>query len=170
MLGAEMLVLGGVAKDEAEGRARIEKVLGDGSALEVFRKLVEAQGGDPRVCDSPGSVLPKAAHRDELSLRVGRVTSIDSETLGIAALLLGAGRRTKEDVIDPAAGLVVDAYLGEVIEPGAAPQIMLHHGLAPGDPRLADARAMIEAAFVIEVCRPPCSGPAGASRILEVVR
>jgi thymidine phosphorylase len=168
VLGAEMLVLGGVAKDAAEGRARIEKALGDGSALEVFRKTVAAQGGDPRVCDSPGSVLPKAAHRDELALKPGRVVAIDSEALGIAALLLGAGRRTKEDTIDPAAGLVVDAYLGEVIEVGAAPQIVLHHNLSEGG-RVAEARAMIENAFVIE----PADRPAPAvrsSRILEVLR
>ncbi|MDB4963722.1 MAG: pyrimidine-nucleoside phosphorylase [Myxococcales bacterium] len=169
VLGAEMLVLGGVAKDPAEGRAKIEKALADGSALEVFRKVVEAQGGDPRVCDSPGSVLPKAASRDELGLRAGRVVAIDSEALGIAALILGAGRRTKEDVIDPSAGLVVDAYLGEVIEPGAHPQIMLHHSLPPGDGRVAEARAMIEAAFVIEPADRPAP-PLRTSRILEVIR
>ncbi|MEO8705832.1 MAG: thymidine phosphorylase, partial [Kofleriaceae bacterium] len=169
VLGAEMLVLGGVAKDTAEGKAKIEKVLADGSALEVFRKVVIAQGGDGRVCDSPGSVLPKPKSRDELALPPGRVTAIDSEALGIAALILGAGRRTKEDMIDPSAGLVVDAYLGEVIEPGAPPQIMLHHSLAPGDPRLAEARAMITGSFVIE----PADRPAPAirtSRILEVIQ
>jgi thymidine phosphorylase len=169
VLGAEMLVLAGVAKDPAEGRAKIEKVLGDGSALEVFRKVVAAQGGDPRVCDSPGSVLPKPKSRDELSLKPGRVVAIDSEALGIAALILGAGRRTKEDAIDPSAGLVVDAYLGEVIEVGAAPQIMLHHSLSPQDGRIAEARAMIENAFAIE----PASGaapPVRSSRILEVMR
>src|SRR4029079_10904843 len=53
VLGAEMLVLAGAAKDPADGRARIEKVLEDGSALEVFKKVVAAQGGDPRVCDAP---------------------------------------------------------------------------------------------------------------------
>ena len=86
VLGGEMLVLGGVAANPLEGRKKIEAVLADGSALEVFRKVVEAQGGDPRVCDSPGSVLPKPKHRDELGLRPGRITSIDSEALGIAAL------------------------------------------------------------------------------------
>jgi thymidine phosphorylase len=158
VLGAEMLVLGGVAADPAAG-----------SALEVFKRVVAAQGGDPRVCDSPGSVLPKAKHRDELALPAGRIASIDSEALGIAALILGAGRRTKEDAIDPAAGLVIDAYLGEVIEPGAPPQLVLHHGLSPEDGRLAEARAMIEHAFVIE----PISAPArrlATSRILEVIR
>ncbi len=80
-----------------------------------------------------------------------------------------AGRRTKEDVIDPSAGLVVDAYLGEVIEPGAHPQIMLHHSLSPGDGRLAEARAMIEGAFVIEPADRPAP-PVRSSRILEVIR
>src|SRR5262249_40384634 len=63
VLGGEMLVLGGAAPDADAGRARIERALADGSALEVFRKIVAAQGGDPRVCDSPGSILPKARHR-----------------------------------------------------------------------------------------------------------
>jgi pyrimidine-nucleoside phosphorylase len=172
VLGGEMLVLGGVAKDPTEGRAKIDKALADGSALEVFRKLVEAQGGDPRVCDSPGSVLPKPKHRQELMLKPGRVVAIDSEALGIAALILGAGRRTKEDSIDPSAGLVVDAYLGEVIEVAGPPSVMLHHSLTPEDGRVAEARAMIEAAFVIQPLDSSAQ-PAPAvrdSRILEVIR
>ena len=169
VLGGEMLVLGGVAKDAAEGRAKIERALADGSALDVFRKVIAAQGGDPKVCDSPGSVLPKAKHRDEVTLRAGTITAIDSETLGMAALVLGAGRRTTDDVIDPAAGLVVDAYLGELIEAGAAPQVVIHHDLSPQDGRLAEARAMIEAAFVIA---PPGTAvaPPRSTRILEVLR
>jgi pyrimidine-nucleoside phosphorylase len=169
VLGAEMLVLGGAAKDPAEGRARIEKVLADGSALEVFRKLVEAQGGDPRVCDSPGSVLARPAHRTEIALPEGRIDAIDSEALGMAALVLGAGRRAKEDAIDPAAGLVIDAFLGEVIEAGAPPQIVMHHAMPPEDGRVTRARAMIEAAFVIVPPDRPAP-PARTSRILEVIR
>ena len=167
VLGGEMLVLGGVARDVADGRARIAKALGDGSALDVFRRLVEAQGGDPRVCDAPDKVLPQAARREPLGLPTGRIVAIDSEALGIAALLLGAGRRTKEDAIDPAAGLVVDAYLGEVIEPGAAAQITLHHSLGNG--RVAEARAMIERAFVIQPADRPAA-PVRESRVLEVIR
>jgi thymidine phosphorylase len=164
-----MLVLGGAARDPAEGRARIERALGDGSALEVFRKVVAAQGGDPRVCDSPGAVLPNAQHRDELALRPGRVVAIDSEALGIAAMLLGAGRRTTDDAIDPAAGLVIDAYLGELIEPGAPPQVIVCHNLTAGDHRLAEARAMIEGAFAIQPADRAHPEPP-ASRILEVIR
>jgi pyrimidine-nucleoside phosphorylase len=166
VLGAEMLVLGGVAKDPAEGRAKIEKALRDGSALEVFRKVVEAQGGDPRVCDSPGSVLPRASNRDELTLPPGKIVSIDSEALGIAALMLGAGRRTKEDEIDPSAGLVVDAYIGEVIAPGGPPSVVLHHSLING--RVDEARAMIEKAFVI--APPDTHVDVRTSRVLEVIR
>jgi len=178
-LGGEMLVLGGAARDAAEGRDRIARALGDGSALEVFRKLVAAQGGDPRVCDSPGSVLPRARHRDELALPPGRITAIDSEALGVAAVVLGAGRRTTDDVIDPAAGLVVDAYVGEVIEPGAPPQVILCHDLAPGDARLGEARALIERAFTLGPAgaAPPHAAPhapaapaPSGSRILEVIR
>ena len=169
VLGGEMLVLGGAARDPAEGRARIERALGDGSALEVFRKVVAAQGGDPRVCDAPGSVLPRPRQRDELALRPGRVAAIDSEALGMAALLLGAGRRTTDDAIDPAAGLVVDAYVGELIEPGAPPQIILCHGLSPGDRRLAEARALIEGAFAIQPADQAWVEQR-ASRILEVLR
>jgi pyrimidine-nucleoside phosphorylase len=171
VLGGEMLVLGGVAASPEEGAARIKRALEDGSALAVFRRVVEAQGGDPRVCDSPGSVLPRAKQREELTLPPGRVAAIDSEALGIAAVLLGAGRRTKEDAIDPAAGLVVDAYLGEVIEAGAAPQVMLHHNLPAGDGRLAEARAMIERAFEIQPLEGAAPAPpVRASRILEVIR
>src|SRR5215470_17437032 len=68
VLGAEMLVLGGVATNADDGRARIAKALGDGSALEVFRRIVEAQGGDPRVCDAPDKVLPQTPLRDPLVL------------------------------------------------------------------------------------------------------
>lgn len=168
VLGGEMLVLGGVAKTPEEGRDKIEKALTDGSALEVFRKLVEAQGGDPRVCDSPGSVLPKPKSRDELTLPPGRIVAIDSEALGIAALILGAGRRAKEDSIDPSAGLVVDAYLGEVVDEHPAPSVMLHHSLPPGDGRLAEARAMITNAFSMERADLPFDAP--TSRILEVIR
>ena len=174
VLGAEMLVLGGVARDPADGRARIERALGDGSALALFRRVVAAQGGDPRVCDAPGSVLPRARHRDELALPPGRIVAIDSEALGTAAVVLGAGRRTTDDAIDPAAGLVIDAYLGERIEPGAPPQVILCHDLAPGDGRLAEARALVRGAFAIDPPGgppggPPPPGPPG-SRILEILR
>ena len=87
----------------------------------------------------------------------------------IAALVLGAGRRTKEDSIDPSAGIVTDAFLGEVIENDAPPQIILHHSMPPEDGRVAEARAMIEAAYVIAPVDRPAP-PVRHTRILEVLR
>jgi len=159
-----MLALAGIS----DGVAKITRALDDGSALAKFRDIVAAQGGDPRVCDSPATVLPRAQHREPLALPAGRIAAIDSEALGIAALVLGAGRRTTDDKIDPAAGLVVDAYVGEVVEPGAAPQVTLHHDLDPKDGRVAEARAMIAGAFAM--VPPDQSVSASASRILEVIR
>lgn len=168
VLGGEMLALAGVVPDAAAGAARITEVLGNGAALEVFRKLVAAQGGDPAVCDSPGRVLPKAKHRAELVLSAGTITAIDSEKLGIAALLLGAGRRKKEDTIDPAAGVVVDAYVGEAIGENAPPSVMFQHNLDEHDPRVAESMALAKAAFTVSPGALP-SKPK-ASRILEVLR
>jgi pyrimidine-nucleoside phosphorylase len=168
VLGAEMLVLGGVARNADEGRAKITEVLGNGAALEVFRKVVAAQGGDPAVCDSPGRVLPKPLHRDEFILPPGQVISIDSEKLGLAALVLGAGRRRKEDLIDPSAGLVVDAYVGEVIGKDAPPSIMIHHSLAANDSRLTEARALLTQAFAMS--NDVTKMPAATTRVLEVIR
>lgn len=168
VLGGEMLLLGGVVSDAGAGAARIAEVLRNGAALDVFRRVVEAQGGDPAVCDSPGRVLPRAQHREELVLPAGTITAIDSEKLGIAALLLGAGRQRKEDKIDPAAGLVIDAFVGEVVSADPAPSLMLHHNLDRADPRLERARFLARDAFTI-VLGAPASAPA-STRILEVLR
>jgi pyrimidine-nucleoside phosphorylase len=169
-LGGEMLVLAGVAGDPDAGRARIAKALGDGSALAVFANVIEAQGGERRVCDDPGKHLPRAKHRTPLTLRAGRVTSIDAEALGMAALVLGAGRRTKDDAIAPVAGIVIDTYLGETIAPADAdaPRVILHHDLPPDDARVADAIRRVHDAIRIgpgDVAITP-----RASRILEVLR
>jgi pyrimidine-nucleoside phosphorylase len=170
VLGGEMLVLGGVASDGADGQARIARALDDGSALAVFRQVVAAQGGDPRVCDAPADVLPRAAAIRPVPARAdGVVVSIDAEALGIAGLHLGAGRRTKEDAVDPATGIVVEAAVGTAVIAGQ-PLCAVHLGPAlAADPARADAvLADIAAAFTL--------GPPGAvaaarpSRILEILR
>jgi pyrimidine-nucleoside phosphorylase len=165
-LGGEMLALAGVA--DGASRQMVARALDDGSALAKFAEIVAAQGGDPRVCESPNTVLPRARHREPLALPPGRIAAIDSEALGMAALVLGAGRRTTDDAIDPAAGLVVDAYVGELVEPGAAPQVTLHHDLRPEDGRVAEARAMIAGAFAM--VPPDHAVTVSTSRILEMIR
>ena len=83
-------------------------------------------------------------------------------------MLLGAGRRTTDDRIDPAAGLVVDARVGDVVAPGDPPRVVIHHDLAASDGRLADAHAMLARAFAMVPVNQPFPTPR-ASRILEVL-
>ena len=102
-LGAEMLVLGGVARDRRDGARRIEAAIASGAGLELFRLGVRLQGGDPRAIDDPRR-LPRARHTHLIrAARRGVVTRVDAGLLGRAATLLGAGRLRKEDRIAPGA-------------------------------------------------------------------
>jgi pyrimidine-nucleoside phosphorylase len=124
-LGAEMVVLAGKAPDTAAARALLQDALESGKALEKFRQFIAAQGGDPRVVDDL-SLLPKAPVVKVLSAdRAGVVLKIHAEAVGLVAMRLGAGRATKEDVIDPAVGLVLRRKVGESVVPGE-PLVEIH--------------------------------------------
>jgi thymidine phosphorylase len=87
--------------------------------LEVFARVIEAQGGDPRVTEDPGLVLPKAPHRTDVNAtEAGFVRGLDALKVGVAAMRLGAGRGRKEDTIDPAVGITVLAKPGTEVEAG----------------------------------------------------
>ncbi|MFG0316821.1 MAG: thymidine phosphorylase [Planctomycetota bacterium JB042] len=117
-LGAEMLVLAGVADDVPAARARLARALADGSAKAAFRAAVERQGGDPAAVDDPAR-LPRARERAEVtSPRAGVVAAIDAKAVGLASHGLGAGRATMEDAIDPAAGIVCRKKIGEAVDAG----------------------------------------------------
>ena len=166
VLGGEMLVLAGFADDAATGQALIARTLDDGSALAVFRRVVAAQGGDPDVCDAPERVLPQAARRIPLPApRAGVVHALEADEVGMAALVLGAGRRTKEDVLDPAAGIVLACKPGDRVAAGQ-PLAELHTNLPDGDPRVADATARFLAAVELRDHPPALSG----TRTIEVLR
>jgi len=111
-LGAEMLVLGGVASGVEEGRARIEAAIASGHGMERFERMVRAQGGDLSRLPEAGRVVPVLAPRD------GFVQAIDAQEVGLAAMALGAGRRRKEDSIDPAVGFVLAKKVGDPVERG----------------------------------------------------
>jgi pyrimidine-nucleoside phosphorylase len=105
---------------EEDARARAEKALTSGRAAETFARMVEAQGGDPRVVDDPWSVLPRASSVTPItSDRAGWLTAVDAEGVGRAAIGLGAGRSKKEDPIDPAVGVMLHVKVGDRVEPGA---------------------------------------------------
>jgi len=118
-LGAEMLTLAQKASTPAGGRQQLEDNLKSGKALQKFAELVEAQGGDPRVVERP-SMLPMAPlHVAVPAPRTdGVVRAIDGEAIGLAAMGLGAGRATKDAIIDPAVGIVLQRKVGDRVGMG----------------------------------------------------
>ena len=117
-LAAEMLVLAGIDSDAARALERATRVLDSGQALEKFRAVVEAQGGDPRAVDDP-SRLPRTARTVPVAAaRDGFVTAIDAYAVGEAIVALGGGRRRAEDAIDPAVGIVFEKKVGDAMAAG----------------------------------------------------
>jgi pyrimidine-nucleoside phosphorylase len=119
-LTAHCLVLGEASATLAAGRALYREVIRSGRALEHFREMVRAQGGNPAVVEDY-SILPRARKAaDVSSLEQGFVAGIDTEEIGRAAGLLGAGRATVQSQIDPAVGLHVRKKVGDRVERGEA--------------------------------------------------
>lgn len=141
-LAAEMLMLGGLARDVAEDLART--TLDGGAALKRFARVIEAQGGDPAVLDDPDR-LAKAPHVvDFVAPRAGHVGGMHTARVGLAAMCLGAGRARTDDVIDPAVGLEICATVGDRVEKGQ-PLARIHHA----GRGLDDCRAHLAAAWMI---------------------
>jgi pyrimidine-nucleoside phosphorylase len=117
-LGAQMVVLGGKAATIEEARKMLEEVIANGAALEVLKKFIAAQGGNPAVVDEP-SLLPQAKFISEVVAKEdGYVAKIEAEDIGTAAMILGAGRATKESEIDLAVGLVLRKKVGDFVKAG----------------------------------------------------
>lgn len=117
-LGSQMVVLAKKAATLAEARAKLEEVVANGSALEVFRQMIVAQGGDPRVIEDP-TLMPQAKYHFELSApQAGYVTKMTADEIGIAAMLLGGGRQAKTDVIDYAVGIELHKKVGDAVAEG----------------------------------------------------
>ncbi|MDT0901671.1 pyrimidine-nucleoside phosphorylase [Staphylococcus pseudintermedius] len=117
-LGSQMVVLAQKAKDLDEARGMLQEVIDNGKALEKFKTFLSNQGGDASVVDEP-SKLPTAQYQFELpAKRSGVVSEMIANEIGIASMMLGAGRQTKEDVIDLAVGLVLNKKVGDRVEEG----------------------------------------------------
>jgi pyrimidine-nucleoside phosphorylase len=144
-LGAHMLMLGGVAADEAEARRKLARAVADGSALAKLREIIAAQGGEARVVDDPGR-LPQAKWQVPLAApRGGFVSDVDAMGVALAALRLGAGRVKAEDAIDPAVGVSGLVKMGERVEAGV-PLCIVH---ANDKAALAEAQEMLARAIVV---------------------
>jgi thymidine phosphorylase len=120
-LSAHMLLLVNVDATIEAAQARLHGVLRSGEALECLRKNIEAQGGEPRVCDEPGSFLPLV--RESLKVespRSGYITSVDTTEIGHAIAAIGGGRVRIEDTIDPTVGFISELKLGDEVKGGEA--------------------------------------------------
>ncbi len=117
-LGSQMVVVAGHATTLEEAREQLKEVIANGKALDVFKQFVKAQGGNPAVADDP-SLLPQAKYKVEVPAKqAGFIGHIVADEIGTAAMLLGAGRATKESEIDLAVGLMLHKKVGDAVEEG----------------------------------------------------
>jgi pyrimidine-nucleoside phosphorylase/thymidine phosphorylase len=160
-LAAEMLVMGRVASSRDDALERCRRSIADGSALERFRGVVAAQGGDPRVCDDPDLVLPRAARVEPLvASRGGFIAGIRAWPVGQASMKLGAGRARVDSRIDPGAGIVIRRQVGDEVRAGEV--IAELHVNAPHAAALPSALAML--AEAVTIADAP---PSPRSRVIE---
>ena len=144
-LGAEMLVLGGLAADNDDGHTRMESVIASGAAFEKLKEVTAVQGGDIAVLDNP-SLLPSAENKHLVTAsRSGIVVYADAMGIGVGAMRLGAGRGTKEDKIDPGVGTTVHVDVGDEVGAGTILATIAYND----DTNLADAVTLTTNAFLI---------------------
>ena len=117
-LGSQMVVLAKGAADLEEAREKLQAALESGAALEKFKEMIRNQGGDAAVVDHPERLLTAKYEFDLPALQEGVVTKIVANEVGVAAMLLGAGRKTKEDRIDYAVGLKLHKKVGDPVAEG----------------------------------------------------
>ncbi len=144
-LAARMIFLGKIVKTLEEARELAQSKLLDGSGFQKFKDVIAAQGGNPQVLDR-FDLLPNATGAQEITTaRGGYVSAIDAELIGQASSMIGAGRNTKEDSIDPAVGVILEVKVGQKIDSGS----ILCRIYYTGDEHLEEAAALVEDAFKI---------------------
>ncbi|MDR0124127.1 MULTISPECIES: pyrimidine-nucleoside phosphorylase [Bacillus] len=117
-LGSQMVVLAKKANTLDEAREKLIEVMKNGKALEKFKEFLENQGGDSSIVDQPEK-LPQAPYQIEVPAKEsGVVAEIVADEIGVAAMILGAGRATKEDDIDLSVGIMLNKKVGDRVEKG----------------------------------------------------
>ena len=125
VLGGQMLLAANQVSSLEEGKALLQEQIDSGRALEVFKTFLANQGGDTRIVDNP-DLLPQARYQIPfLTQSSGVVSQWVADEVGVAAMMLGAGRETKEDIIDPAVGIELCVKVGDPIQEGQ-PLAILH--------------------------------------------
>ncbi|HGF7253943.1 TPA: pyrimidine-nucleoside phosphorylase [Enterococcus faecium] len=117
-LGSQMVVLAGKAKTIDEARTLFQEALESGKALAKFKEMIQNQGGDPTIVEKPERILTARYTMELPAKQSGVVSKIVANELGIAAMMLGAGRKTKEDDIDHAVGLKLHKKIGDTVTKG----------------------------------------------------
>jgi pyrimidine-nucleoside phosphorylase len=149
-LAARMIFLGKKSASLEEARRLAEQHLVDGSGYKKFKQVVAAQGGNAHALDE-FSLLPNATGMREItSPRGGYVTSINAEDIGVASNMIGAGRDKKEDMIDPAVGIILEVKIGEKVDAGS----VLCRLYYTKEDRVEEAADMVEDAFRISAQKP----------------
>jgi thymidine phosphorylase len=161
-LSAELLILGGLARDGAEAAAAMARALDSGAAAERFARMVTALGGPADLIERPARHLPRAPVQVAVTPeRPGRVTGVDARALGWLGVGLGGGRRHADDPIDPAVGLADVAGVGDEVG-NDRPLATLH---ARSDADAAAAARMLRGAFTVGDGAPMSPSPIVLERI-----
>ncbi len=159
-LAARMIFLAKLTPTLDAAREVAQARLLDGSGYRKFKDVIAAQGGNPQVLDR-FELLPNATGAAEiLCPRGGYISAIDAECIGMASSMIGAGRDTKDDTIDPAVGVILEAKVGQKVEAGTVLCRIYH----TSEDRLEEASQLVEDAFRISA-QPPDE----RNLILEVV-
>ena len=144
-----MTVLGGAFKDKSEAFAKLTDKIKSGEALKKLKELIKIQGGNEDIVDNP-ELLPKAKYHIPVTAdNTGYVTAIEAEQIGLAAMMLGAGRKKKDDIIDFAAGITLDKKTGSTVNKGDT-LCILHTNLTD----TADAVKLVKNAYSIGNVKP----------------
>ena len=159
-LASRMIFLGKATASLDEAREVAQKKLLDGSGYRKLKEVIAAQGGNPLVLDR-FDLLPNATGAREIaSPRAGYISAIDAEYIGQASAMIGAGRDTKEDSIDPAVGVILEVKIGQKVDAGG----VLCRLYYTSDERVEEAAQLVEDAFRISA-----AAPEERELILEVV-
>jgi pyrimidine-nucleoside phosphorylase/thymidine phosphorylase len=159
-LAARMIFLGKITPTLEEAREVAQTKLLDGSGYRKLKDVIAAQGGNPAVLDR-FELLPNATGAREISSpRAGYVSAIEAEYIGQASSMIGAGRDTKEDSIDPAVGVILEVKVGQKVDAGGV-LCRLYYTREEG---VEEAAQLVEDAFRISA-----SAPEERALILEVV-
>ncbi|MDL2234560.1 pyrimidine-nucleoside phosphorylase [Christensenellaceae bacterium OttesenSCG-928-L17] len=152
LLAKKMLRMSDLVQSDAQAEEAVAAALQSGAGLRALRSMVRAQGGDERYIDPAriGELCKTAYHMEVPAKESGYVVGMNAAKIGAAAQALGAGRATKQDKIDPAAGLVMAVRLGDNVQKGQ-PLCTLYTN---DNNRLNEAAASIQAGIALEDAKP----------------